>query len=72
MKNSFLQANAAVYLDSMVISTKVNNLKELNINTWAYAFPEKIYLCFSKLFGLAIAKNSQNKEAAFCIQMAYK
>ena len=70
MKNSFLQANAAVYLDSLVISTEVNNPKVSKIaNKVGYAIHPKgsIYASQTGGFGLAIAKNSQNKDAAFLL-----
>ncbi len=70
MKNSFLQGKAAIYLDSMVISTEVNNPTVSKIkNKVGYSIHPKgtIFASQTGGFGLAIAKNSKNKDAAFLL-----
>ena len=70
MKNSFLQGQAAIYLDSIVISTEVNNPAVSKIvNKVNYALHPKgeRYAGQTGGFGLAIPKNAVHKKEAFLL-----
>ncbi|MEL6298468.1 MAG: extracellular solute-binding protein [Pseudomonadota bacterium] len=69
-KNAFLQGKAAMYLDSTVTAGEVNNPEKSKVvDKVGWAPHPKGVRAASQTggFGIAIPKNSQNKEAAFLL-----
>lgn len=68
--NAFLQGNAAIYLDSIAIFGQVNDPKQSKVDgKVAYALHPKGVKSASQTggLGMAIPRNSKNKEAAFLL-----